>query len=218
VFTAELDIQLGKYHKALKLLQDLLPMVKKSSHLCSQMAFCYAQIGQTKQSITFLESALEALEEEQQLSHQVVEQILLLPATPSLIYYNLGANYSKLQKMTEALQSYEKSLLLQPNFVLAMTGIIHILSQYMNKYDEAYNLAKRAMTYDNSNLYLKLLLGICCVQKGSYEEGVTYLAVAPQEYFRLKIVRIYYYYKAKTFNSIIKSFLKIKTIFIDAMK
>jgi len=95
----------------------------------------------------------------------------------SEIWHNIGKVQSIRQKYKEAINSYNKSLKIEPN-----QGVVYynkaLSLENLEEYDKAIKAYKKAINIDTSNSRALLHLSVCYISKNKQKEAISYLLKA----------------------------------------
>lgn len=152
---ANILFSLKRYVEAIKLYDEIVPMMKNPSLIYSSKASAFEKLGDKKNALYYLKKALES------------------DSANDNAWYNYGVILQSEKKFEDALQCYDKSLFNNKHNILSWNNrgvILRLLGRYeesLQNYDEAIRLnPKYANPYSNKGLALSYL--------GRYEESLPY--------------------------------------------
>ncbi|MDF2986564.1 MAG: Tfp pilus assembly protein PilF [Eubacterium sp.] len=154
----------GNYDDAYELYANLISLFGSSAYLYFNYANISFKKGMYSEAQSYYRKVLELNEQlignMKKASHnsanaEVIKNILF---KQYLVYYNIGVTYLNMGKLEFALDSFEKTLEINPDFNIAKEGIGRIFTEKGNKH-EAAKYYEEILAKDGNNYVISLLLG-----------------------------------------------------------
>lgn len=144
------------YHEAIKGFDYLLAINPLSVGVYSNKAACYEALGEYEKAI------------------DVYIDLLSIEYTKAYTFYKIGLCYKELKSPIQALASFQKSLIEDPQFYLAMMEQSYLYED-MGSMKEALHFAKEAARLNVGNLDYQKRLAFLYVDVGDFEQSLLVL-------------------------------------------
>ncbi|MCG7279929.1 tetratricopeptide repeat protein [Chryseobacterium taklimakanense] len=141
------------YEEAIRGFDYLLAINSSSVGVYSNKAACYEALGNFSKAI------------------DVYGEMLELEYTKAFTYYKIGLCYKEMKQLVNALSSFQKSLIEDPQFYLAMMEQSYIYEE-MGGMKEALHFAKEATNLNENNLDYQKRLAFLYIDSGKFEESL----------------------------------------------
>jgi len=188
---AELFVTKGLYDKAITYLEQALRSKPKNKTYKAALADCYEKSGQlaaamhTYKELADLEtdSAAKAsiysrvgtmhlkLGESKEALHYLEKAAAQHPKNPDILY-DLAAAYDALSKKTEAIDTLEKALKLNPEHLNALEFLGNLYFEHEKDYRTAIKYLTTTTQLDPKRFNARVRLGTCYFKLGNRIEGV----------------------------------------------
>ena len=153
IFQEALEYQKkGQRLRAQSIYQQILR--ENTTHIgaLNQLALLAQEAGEYKAAVVLLQKAVEL--------HQSPE-----------LYYNLGKTYQAAENYVEALNCFNQSLQLKPDFVEVLDQVGLVLEK-MNRISEAEVIFRRGLIHDPKNAELLIHLGLLFQRQGCFDDSM----------------------------------------------
>ncbi len=141
------------YHEAIKGFDYLLAINSSSVGVYANKAACYEALGEYLKAV------------------DVYQEMLELEYTKAYTYYKIGLCYKELKFSVNALSFFQKSLIEDPQFYMAMIELSE-LHEEMGSMKEALHFAIEAAALNGTNLTLQKKLAFLYIDAGQFEESL----------------------------------------------
>ncbi|MDO5614987.1 MAG: tetratricopeptide repeat protein [Cruoricaptor ignavus] len=141
------------YEEAIKGFDYLLAINNLAVGVYANKAACYEAMGKFAKAI------------------EVYEEMLELEYTKAFTHYRIGLCYKEIKQNVAALTAFQKSLIEDPQFYLAMMEQSYIYEE-MGAMKEALHFAKEATFLNENNLDFQKRLAFLYIDAGKFEESL----------------------------------------------
>lgn len=144
------------YEEAIKGFDYILAINSSSVGVYANKAACYEALGNFAKAI------------------EVYHEMLELEYTKAFTFYKIGLCYKEMKQPVQALSAFQKSLIEDPQFYLAMMEQSYIYEE-MGGMKEALHFAKEATLLNENNLDYQKRLAFLFIDSGRFEESLVCL-------------------------------------------
>lgn len=144
------------YEEAIKGFDYILAINSSSVGVYANKAACYEALGNFAKAI------------------EVYHEMLELEYTKAFTFYKIGLCYKEMKQPVQALSAFQKSLIEDPQFYLAMMEQSYIYEE-MGGMKEALHFAKEATLLNENNLDYQKRLAFLFIDAGRFEESLVCL-------------------------------------------
>lgn len=144
------------YEEAVKGFDYILAINSSSVGVYANKAACYEALGNFAKAI------------------EVYHEMLELEYTKAFTFYKIGLCYKEMKQPVHALSAFQKSLIEDPQFYLAMMEQSYIYEE-MGGMKEALHFAKEATLLNENNLDYQKRLAFLFIDSGRFEESLVCL-------------------------------------------
>ena len=144
------------YEEAIKGFDYILAINSSSVGVYANKAACYEALGNFAKAI------------------EVYHEMLELEYTKAFTFYKIGLCYKEMKQPVHALSAFQKSLIEDPQFYLAMMEQSYIYEE-MGGMKEALHFAKEATLLNENNLDYQKRLAFLFIDSGRFEESLVCL-------------------------------------------
>ncbi len=144
------------YEEAIKGFDYILAINSSSVGVYANKAACYEALGNFAKAI------------------EVYHEMLELEYTKAFTFYKIGLCYKEMKQPVHALSAFQKSLIEDPQFYLAMMEQSYIYEE-MGGMKEALHFAKEATLLNENNLDYQKRLAFLFIDAGRFEESLVCL-------------------------------------------
>ncbi|MDM8566304.1 tetratricopeptide repeat protein [Candidatus Halobeggiatoa sp. HSG11] len=137
-------------------------------------------VDDTEEAVSLIQLGAELLIERKRYEPALEmynHALVYTPNNPDLLYMR-ALLYEKMGKIKDVETSLRRLLVNEPNNVNAMNALGYTLANNTNRYQEAYDLIKRAMTLGGEEYYILDSMGWILYKMNNYVESIAYLRKA----------------------------------------